>query len=232
MKYFTVICFFITTEVCLGKIPSWAKSDTIIKSGDFVTSVCEGTGSSVGIARQEAIQNCQASVSQFLNGEVKINALSVETEKDISFHQQVEQRLSVKNFNCEPLKDEIIQNGEIYAYWVKCKFDTKKIITIPNINEDNTPQIKHSGLKSVESLKSKDIAEGKVLILETIPQCDSILVKGIKARTVACKTNPLSLVIYDKDEQIIIRLKDYQPKTLNIKEGFKNEKFSVLLERN
>lgn len=232
MKYFTVICFFIMTEVCFGKIPSWATNDTITKSGDRVTSVCEGTGSSVSIARQEAIQNCQASVSQFLNGEVKINALSVETEKDVGFHQQVEQRLNVKNFNCEPVKDEIVQNENNYTYWIKCKFDTKKIITIPSINEDNSPQIKDSGLKSVERLKSKDIAEGKVLILETIPQCDSILVKGIKARTITCKTNPLSLVIYDKDEQIIIRLKDYQPKTLNIKEGFKNEKLSVLLERN
>lgn len=232
MKYFTVICFFIMTEVCLGKIPSWATNGTITKSGDYVTSVCEGTGSSVSIARQEAIQNCQASVSQFLNGEVKISALSVETEKDIGFHQQVEQRLNVKNFNCEPVQDEIVQNENNYTYWIKCKFDAKKIITIPSINEDNTPQIKHSGLKSVERLKSKDIAEGKVLILETIPQCDSILVKGIKARTIACKSNPLSLVIYEKDEQIIIRLKDYQTKTLNIKEGFKNEKLSVLLERN
>lgn len=232
MKYFAVVILLIKVEVCLGKVPSWATNNTITKSGDFVTSVCEGTGSSLSVARQEAIQNCQVSVSQFLNGEVKVSALSIETEKDVGFHQQVEQRMNFKNFNCEPVKDEIVQNEGNYTYWIKCKFDIKKIATVPNVTDENATQLKDLGLKSVERLKSKDIAEGKVIILETIPQCDSVLVKGAKARTISCKTNPISLAIYEKDEQIIIRLKDYQPKTLNIKEGFKNEKLSVLLERN
>ena len=229
MKLVTAVLLIVASELCFGKVPSWAKENTITKNGQYVTSTCEGTGPSVAVARQVAIQNCQFSVSQFLNGEVKINSLSVETERNVGYHQQVEQNIEVKNFNCEPLKDEIIQNSDGYAFWIKCRFNTKQILTL---NKVSSPQVNDVGLKSVAALKSKDVMDGKILVLETIPQCDSILIKGMKARTIECATNPLSLVLYEKDEQLIIRLKSYQPKTINLKEGIKNEKLSVLLERN
>lgn len=231
MKYLVIIVILINEGIAFGKIPSWAKSDTITKSGDYVISVCEGSGSSVAIARQEAIQRCQASVAQFLDGEFKFNSLTVETEKNVGFHQQVEQSINVKNFNCEPIKDEIIQENESYSYWIKCKFNIKKIVLQESKDEDKKSQLKDSSLKSVKVLKTKDIADSKTLILEIIPQCDSVLIKGLKARSVVCNTNPLSLILYDGDEELIIRLKEYQPKTFNLKEGFKNEKLSVLLER-
>lgn len=231
MKYLIAGLILIMAHVCAAKVPSWAKDHTISKTGDYVTSICEGKGPSVAVARQDAIQNCQLSVSQFLNGEVKLNSVSVETEKDIGFHQQIEQNLTVKNFVCNPVKDEIEQNEDSYNYWIKCKFNLSKVESVKT-EEAKLAQNNNLGLEAMSTLKSSNIiVDGKVLILETIPQCDSILVKGSKARTIKCKTNPLKVVLYENDQSLIIRLKDFQPKTINLK-GMKDEKLSVLLERN
>lgn len=231
MKYLISISLSFLSASTFAQVPDWAKSNTISKNGSIVTSICEGKGSSISIARQEAIQNCQLSVAQFLNGEVKINSISVETERDIGFHQQVEQKLNVKKLVCEPVKDEVVQIGEAYSFWIKCRFDFSKV-EISNDSEVEPQKIMDMGLKSTSIIKTSDLNDGRVILIETIPQCNSVLVKGVKARIINCKSNPVKIVIYAKDTEMVIRRRDFQSKTIKINGGRSNEKISVLLERN
>jgi hypothetical protein len=217
----------------MAEIPSWAKEGTLKKNGNIVTAICNGSGPTVNIARQDAISNCQATVSQFLNGELKINSLAIETEKSVGFHQEVEQQLNLKDFTCNPKKDEVIESNGSFQFWIKCEFDLSKV-SIVKAEAPSGSSIKEESvdLKSMTPVTVKNLSEGKVLFLETIPQCESVLVKGVKPRTIDCNKNPMKIVLDEDDQTVIVRALNYQPKTIPLKGRSNREILSVILEKN
>ena len=221
------------TSQSIAEVPFWAKQDTLKKHGDLVTAICNGTGPTVSIARSDAINSCQASVSQFLNGEVKVNALSIETEKSVGFHQEVEQKLNVNNFNCNPKKDEFFEKDGSFQFWIMCEFDIKKASIVKEEASLNVLSNKDSlDLKAVSPNSVGDLSEGRVIFIETVPQCESILVQGLKPRVVECNKNPMKFILDEHDEKAIIRATKYQPKAISLKERRSSERLSIVLEKN
>lgn len=224
------------SETSLADVPSWAKKNTTKKSGNSLNMVCEGTGPSASLARREAISNCQVSAKQFLDNEIKIKTLSVETEFSVGFHQEVEESGSVRDLVCNPKRDEVIEKNEQYQVWLECQFDLNKAKVEPKANkelrldEDKAP---HPGLESMTPAKVKKTdVDHQALILESVPQCDSVIIRGVKPRTIPCQSNPMKIVVEDTDKEIIVRANKFQPKTITIPKGGSNETIQVFLERN
>ena len=217
-----------------GDMPSWAKKNTIKKSGNLFTSICEGLGPSVSLARKEAINNCQVSAKQFLDNEIKVKTLSVETEYSVGFHQEVEEVGSVRNLVCNPKRDEVIEKDSQFQVWIQCEFNLTKASSMPDKkSEAKADSARTSGLTAVTpKMKSETSRDSQSVVLESVPQCDSIVIRGIKSRTMSCASNPMSVVITDGDKEIIVRAKDFVPKTIPVPQGGLNETIQVFLERN
>jgi hypothetical protein len=218
-----------------GDVPSWAKKNTTKKSGSLLTAVCEGLGPSVTLARKEAINNCQVSAKQFLNNEIKVKTLSVETEYSVGFHQEVEESGSVRNLVCNPKRDEVIEKDGQYQIWLECKFDLSKA-KVESGSEKKSKEVGKnitSGLNLVKPAELKETDyDHQTIFLESIPQCESIIIIGAKSKTIPCSSNPMKVIIEDTDKEIIIRAKNFRPKTVPIQKGAYSETLQVFLERN
>lgn len=213
-------------------MPPWAKQDTQKLQGKLLSIVCSGTGPSVDLARADAIQGCQASASRHVAGDVRVQTLSVETERDAVLHQEVEQQVTVSNLMCQPDREEIEENGDGFRVWLQCRFDLSKAKTKANAAETD----EHLGSKSESSISNRDalrqfrkrsIQANKsgsynpsqmktTLSIASVPACDSLVIRGRTPRTLPCKSNPMPVVIESGDERIIVRARDHMPKTIEL----------------
>lgn len=236
LKIFIILASLIgRPSLSYGDIPSWAKKDSTRRQGSLLTTVCEGTGPSASLARKEAISGCQVTAKQFLNRETKIKTLSVETEYSVGFHQEVEETGIIHNLTCNPKRDEVTERADQYHVWVECQFDLNQTKSEPARLTKPIVE-KEEGIKSLKAIKpstavdiDRDI---RTVFLESIPSCESIVVRGQKPRTLKCETNPMRVVVDKSDEEIIVRATGFLPKTISIQKGRSNETLQVFLERN
>ncbi len=237
MGLIKLILIFLLTGISIGSfadIPTWARKDTIKKNGSILTSICQGTGPSQTLAKRDAINNCLVSARQFLNSEIKIKTLSIETEKSVGFHQEIEESGLIKNLVCEPKRDETIEKDSQFQVWIECQFNlqaatsasTNEIVESKNpVVRDNLTTVKVSPIVKIDS----DNFEVSLMV---VPQCDSILIRGKKPRSINCDSNPLKIVADSSDTEMIVRAKSFQSKTIKITNGIKNETVQIFLERN
>lgn len=214
-----------------AKIPAWAASNSTKLSGSLLTTVCHGVGPSVDVARGEALTSCQLNASQFFKSKIKVKTLSVETEKSVGFHQEVSSEDELSNLICEPVKDEIEESDSQYSIWIQCKFDIARTKSKP-IEAANATELKeNNNLTYFKPSKIESSSLTKTIFLSTIPKCESIIVKGGQSRTIDCKSNPMELSIYNSDVEMIIRAKNYKPKTIGLKNRENNEDLQILLDK-
>lgn len=214
-----------------AKVPTWAASNSTKLNGSLLTTVCHGIGPSVDIARSEALASCQLSASQFFKSKIKVKTLTIETEKSVGFHQEVSSDDELSNLVCSPARNEIEELDSQYSVWIECKFDTSKTQSKPiEAISGNEPK-ENNNLSYNKPSKVITSSLTKTIFLSTIPKCESIIIKGDRPRTIDCKSNPIELSLYNSDIEMIIRAKNYKPKTLGLKSRSNNENLQVLLDK-
>lgn len=225
-----IMALVLISSVGQAKIPDWAAHNSTKLSGQILTAVCNGTGPSLDIARSEALKSCQSNASQFFKSKINVKSLSVETENSVGFHQEITNTDTIEGLNCDPLRDQIDESDSQFSVWLECKFDLKKVSSTP-IEQKSKPS-DNAQLNTLEPAKisSKQDIQGKYIFISTVPKCDSVIVKGAKSRTIQCSQNPLKIQIKDDDQEILVRAKDYKPKTIKLKGVDANEAIQVLLD--
>ena len=231
-----IMVFSFLASSANAKIPSWAQKNTITKDRNILSVVCNGTGPSVEISRKDALSSCKSSASQYLNKKTQIKTLSVQTEKSVGFHEEITENSEILNLSCIPQNDEIlVSDSGSYETWLKCKFDLTDVKILPiehSLSIENKTDTELSSLRPLVRIvkQSDDIV--KILTISSVPKCDSIIIKGQKSRTILCRTNPQLLELQDGDKNLIVRAKNYLPKTLNIKEENYSGSINIILEKN
>ncbi len=232
--------FIVLTSLLAGKpafaMPPWAASNTQQKIGNSLLLVCIGEGPSLDLARAESINTCKYTATEQLVTEINVKTLSVETEKDVAFHNQISKSFSVEGLICVPQEESIEEVARSFRVWVKCLFD----LTDARIVKDSEKSQESKAIDSQRdrgSIKSSFIEEDnskgqaakknnrsgsyrssstKRLSIASVPQCDSIIVQGIRPRVVPCSSNPVTLLIEEGDNQLVIRATGYTAKVLKV----------------
>lgn len=219
-----------------ANMPSWAKKNSTKKTGNILTSACEGIGPSASLARKEAISNCQVMARQFLKGEIKVKSLSVETESSVGFHQEVQEYGVIKNLVCDPQKEETSEKDGQFQVWIQCKFDLNKAKVSTDAVQGLPSKTDGTLVKGLTSSKPSEFEvtdkDQQLIFLEVVPKCESVMVRGKRPRTISCDTNPLRISLDGSEDEMIVRAKGYQPKAISIPKGGVREILRIFLDRN
>ncbi len=203
--------------------PPWASAPPM-QTGTIFLVACKGEGPSLDLARTEAINGCKISASNQISAQTKINSLSIETEKDVSLHVEIETVSSLNGLTCQEQKEDHEGGDGHYIIFVQCKFDLSKVSTNDDKTSAKEPPKTVSNQSDLTKVKS-GASEGKstyqkseisTISIACIPKCDSLLVKGPKARTVQCVSNPVEITLYPEDIEVIARAKGFKPKVITL----------------
>lgn len=242
-KFFVSILLFLSSTSYAGGIPNWAKNRTQSLSGNIYKAVCSGQGPSIDIARNEALQSCKASATGQLQRDGKVKSLSIESESDVSFYQEVSESVSFKGLICVPER-ESTQAGEdgSFRIWVLCRFDLSKVEIGEDLESRKERISEDSPTPNLSKLKEKTFAvdsesitsqEHTVINVAVVPNCTKILIRGARPRAKPCLATPVSISIQDSDQEAIITAAGYISKTLPLKgrRWRNNETIQVILDQ-
>lgn len=195
--------------------PQWSNMPSK-KTKQSIMVSCEGSGPAKDISLRLAIGQCVSMASDQIIGDFHVQSISVQTQKSTGFHEEVSADRHVEGLSCEIQKQEIQIEEGMYRAWILCNFDLSNVKSVPG----EKPSV---GFRSISS-------SSRSIIFSTVPQCDSILIRGELGRVVECKSNSMQLLLQPGDEELIVRAKDYLPQHLSIEDlkGVVN----VYLERN
>lgn len=215
----------------------WTTQDTLIRNNNDLIIVCYGEGPSLDTARKLALDQCHTSALDHLNTEITVKSLTIQTEKNANYHQEVERKATVKNLICNPLNEKFETAESTTKLYIKCKYSLDKISTdLDKVTESKLDSTKHGEITSAPvslgELKKKNHiqSDDRLLSIVTIPKCNDILIRGNTPRSLVCKSNPISVLIKKTDTEIIIRLDGYKPKTMQLSEV--KSSLEIYLEKN
>lgn len=219
------------------KIPKWAKKNTEKRVGKIYYAVGNGKGPSLEIAKNEAINSCRSVVANRLNSHLNMRSLTVETQKDVSFHQELSSNYEVVGLECETVKDELIDINGTFEVWIKCKCEASNAkVTLKD--EDRTGRNKkapvRSGNRSSKIYRNSTLEESSVenysdqgdtnidldkeVSILTIPKCDDIVIVGQQSRNYECNANPMFILIKPSDIKVLLRAKGYKSEEVILNE--------------
>jgi len=224
-----------------AKAPEWAKKNTQSLSGNFLKTVCSGTGPSLDSARREALDSCRISARDQLTTNIKVKSLVVQTEKSVGFHEEITGSTSYSGLDCIPFRDDVEELDGAYKIWLECKFDLSKVKITPI---EETEKIAKESEDSISNREELSVLAGSpapsgryfsgtqtTLAISSVPKCESVIILGRKSRTVTCDENPLTIVIDAEDKEILVRAKGYAPKKILLgKERKSHEAIQVTLD--
>jgi hypothetical protein len=186
--------------------PSWARHDTERLEGNLYRAVCSGIGPSIGFARQDAIDSCKVSAAQHLSSDVSVRSLSVTSEIQGAYQQEVTNHATVSGLVCIPRREEIQETDSQVRLWVLCEFDLSQARPEPETISPSRP------LYAVDARR--------VLTVATVPRCGDLIVRGGgPGRIVRCDRNPVSLFLQPTDQEVVVRAEGYFPKALRVDPG-------------
>jgi len=196
--------------------PDWATHDTQKLVGNRYEAVCTGEGPSLADARQEAVDSCTVSAAQHLPRKLTVRSLSVSSEVDAAWQQEVVGKSQVANLVCNPQQEKIEETESKVKVWLRCEFDLAKAKrwSAPfgrKLSDSRT------GLDPLvpDQLALKDPRENRVLTLAVVPACSSLIVSGgSPARVVRCDRNPVSVIVEPGDREVLVRSKGMLPKRI------------------
>ncbi len=216
--------------------PRWTRENGIKQNGSALTVVSSGVGPSLDLARRAAIDQAKATAADQVNGSADIRSLSIETEKSASFHSEVSSIKRVNNLVCNPKDDYFEEKNGSFTVWLKCEFDLSKsrVVTITEgegqIQKQNQTKNDQAGDKSIVAVDGSfsqkapligksTTGEDRHLVLSVVPACESILVRGKQSRTIHCKGNPVTVLVFKSDTEMIVRgPAGFAPKHLKVHE--------------
>jgi hypothetical protein len=182
-----------------------------------VTVSCEGFGADRSLSLKQAMDQCRSIASDQVKGaSFKVKQVAVESNEENAWHSEVSSEMQVTGLICQQVHEETLQGfGEEYHTNLTCKFDLSQA-RISSI----APELK------VQRITQSDARQ---IIINSIPACSSIVIRGDRPRAVKCSENPQSVLIYyGLDKQMIIRAKGYLPKTIDIPEQTDSTETEIL----
>lgn len=191
----------------------WLKAP--LRTENSLELPCEGLGPSRDIALKEAIKQCVSMATDQIVGDYNVKSLTVETEKDASYHEEITANRSVEGLTCSIKREETTEDDGSYDTWLLCNFNLEKI--------------KFTWFKPKEAGRYIT-SEDKSIIFATVPPCDSILITGKSPRIIECKSNPMEFLQKKGDQEYIIRANGYLPKHISPNQ-IKSDIEEVYLER-
>jgi hypothetical protein len=213
--------------------PDWALHDTAHLHGNKLRVVCSGIGPSAGHARQEAIDSCKTSAAQHLNRNISVKTLSITSERQSAFQQEVSYNTQISGLVCVPKREEIEENDDYVRLWIECEFDLSRAQTMSRDMGSSETSGKNTGssgsadlvlnraeLESIEQmpkgeLSNDKVPERRVLSIAVIPMCADLIVSGdAPARHIRCDRNPISITIGRGDRSILVRADGYVSKSI------------------
>ena len=198
------------------------------------------------MARRDATESCLSTARRQLTTNQKIKAITVETESSVGYHEEVSEDVSVSGLTCVPKREAYENTATSFRVWLLCDYDIKKAKVIERTNppDEQWPSANNADIENRIALKKLNtdgqlkknprsiVSSQQNIVIVSVPPCESIIIRGTKPRTLACKTNPVTLLIYSDDEEAIVRAPGYLPKTIKFKSGGQiNEPVQVLLDR-
>ena len=230
-------------------IPDWAKGNTASKKGQELEIVCAAAGPSIDQARAHALQRCKASAMEFLRSDTTVQGVTIESESSVTIHQEVRSTAHYKGLSCKPIQDEVSTvEGGSFEMWLKCGFDLSKVqeTSGPEAESHNTmnaadtreDQADRTGLVRQRQLEMAPAApvrsatSNHVIDIVSIPPCESLVIRGIRARPLRCAQNGVTSVAIDPgDKEIIVRAPGYISKTFKLTPGNqRHETVQVILD--
>lgn len=223
--------------------PTWF-SDGQKRIGSEFYVTCVGSGISLELARNESMRSCKGTAIQQVVDTAKVKTLSVESDESAAYHSEISQTNNIKGLICLPDKESIEETESGYKIYLKCRFDISKV-TVSDAPEEEIINRPNSGsiIKNkaeIETIKSdaattkgnyKKSSESR-LTISSVPACTSIVIRGRKSRSVACNTNPLTVILFDGDTEAILRSNGFKPKTIKLNNtgGAADEAITVIFD--
>lgn len=203
-----ILALIVATPALAGQ-PSWLTGTTQSRDGNQFAAVCEGRGATLDIARENALNSCDALASRQLSSEVKVKSLSIETEREARFHSEVANEVTITGLKCIPLNEsfEAIKDDSIRLY-VQCRYDLAKAMV-------KSAEVDNGAFNSSQIASSIAVNSYLNVSVATTPKCDDILIRGGLPRSVRCDDNPIMVNLRDSDTELVIRAKGYDPITLH-----------------
>jgi hypothetical protein len=211
-------------------IPQWAQQDSQRRSGNTYGVICSGDGPSIDLARSAATESCHSSATQQLKTNITVKALSVETERDVAFHQEVSQETQFyEGLSCLPEKEAVETQGNSFRVWLMCRYNLEKVKIVTKPSEANAEprsgsMIENKGELTKVNESGRAIATGRylkdknrTLTIASIPPCSELIVRGNKpAKVVQCVANPMPVIIGPDESEIVVRARGYLSKTISL----------------
>ena len=230
-------------------LPIWAKENTVVQQERNLRVVCSGRGPSVDQARTYALRSCKSAAADFLQNDLTVRGLTVESEGGVAIHQEIEGRAHFKGLFCKPLRDYVrsLSDG-LFEVWLRCEFDLTKVEQTNEQREGIEPQVNTSrGLDPSQKLdlvkqRELEVDDGgrrpvpaslaTVLDVISIPPCETLIIRGLKSRPIKCSAGGITSATLDAgDFEIIVRASGYLSKRVRISPGGKrHETVQVILD--
>jgi len=236
MKFCLFVAILFSFSVAHSE-PEWAKKiDTQKLNGTKLTILCVGDGPSLELARQTATGSCLSTARRQLITKQNIKSLTVETESSVGFHEEVSENIIVSGLTCRPKKEAFEAAESSVRVWLLCEYDLEKATVregTGKVEVDAPSKQSIDGIENRHDLKQLAVVTPATKVYETVvsseqnviissvPSCQSIIVRGKRPRTHKCQTNPVTLLIYEDDDEAIVRAPGYLPKTIKLKSGGK-----------
>jgi hypothetical protein len=154
----------------------------------------------------------------------------------VGFHQEVQESGVVKNLVCDPQKEETSEKNDQFQVWIQCGFDLAKATVANDTDKVTASKVDGTSVIGLASSKSSAFEKAgqdhQLIFVEVVPQCESVIITGKKPRAISCDTNPLRISLDGSEEEMIVRAKGYQPKTVSLQKGGVRETLRIFLDRN
>lgn len=229
--------------------PSWMVGQSRQKSGTSLTVRCFGDGASQDIARMAASETCSSIASDYVASQtISAKDLTIVGDKSTAFHREVERSWCVVGLECMTVNEYACDDSGVFKVWRLCSYDIGKARggNETECRQQNKAPV--SADKATGGISNRDqlgtIKQGMpapggsvyqqgqsvVLILNTVPRCDDLLVEGRFARKIDCNANPMRLTIKPGDEVVTVRAKGYLPKQVKLSSERSETSINVVLD--
>jgi hypothetical protein len=200
------------SSAALAAPPEWALRDTQRLEGRRLTVVCSGSGPSIGLARQSALESCDLSAAQQLGEDLTVKSMSVASEREVAFQQEVLNRSRVTGLLCVPRREEASEVGAEVRLWLMCEFDLSKAKVLHAPEQAVEP----STAWARPGTEPRHVTDRQsILTLAVVPACTDMIIRGQgPARSAPCGRNPVSVVLNPDDREIILRADGRLPKSI------------------
>lgn len=218
-----LIAFFLIPQLAFA-IPDWAKTSSQNRKGNIYQAVCSGTGPSIALARQEATESCQQSAGQQLITNIEVKSLSIETEKDVLYQQEIRGKTRYIRLICKSKKEEIEELYQQYKIWLLCEFDLTKARAVPLSYYEKRDKQQPGQIQNKDSLESLNSipstvqpgkymsSKNRIITIATIPQCNEMIITG-SGRYVVFHSLANNLVSGDNNGKTDVFVRDRQTGT-------------------